>query len=255
MEAPVGDRGFTLVELLIVIVILGVLATVTVFAVRGITDQGEASACAGDLRILTTAEESHAALNAGAYADEAGLVAAGAIVTPSPLYDVMLDFDGSYQVAPAAGSTCTGTASGSGGSPLPPPGPVTPTNISFGTLPAWQYGANGNDEVVVLGRAEGEYDFLVTINDMPPTTRRVTFINLDLIADDGDIDYIMNRSRTNGVTDWAIYPDDDTTTIGNGGGGTWPSVDAYMATVVAGDPYHQLDATGFDLTDLLGITG
>ena len=35
------DKGFTLVELLIVIVILGILATVTVFAVRGITDQGQ----------------------------------------------------------------------------------------------------------------------------------------------------------------------------------------------------------------------
>ena len=42
------DKGFTLVELLIVIVILGILATVTVFAVRGITDQGKASACAAD---------------------------------------------------------------------------------------------------------------------------------------------------------------------------------------------------------------
>ncbi|MTA14881.1 MAG: prepilin-type N-terminal cleavage/methylation domain-containing protein, partial [Actinobacteria bacterium] len=39
------DTGFTLVELLIVIVILGILATVTVFAVRGITDQGQTSAC------------------------------------------------------------------------------------------------------------------------------------------------------------------------------------------------------------------
>ncbi len=35
------DKGFTLVELLIVIVILGILATITVFAVRGITDQGQ----------------------------------------------------------------------------------------------------------------------------------------------------------------------------------------------------------------------
>ena len=32
-------QGFTLVELLIVIVILGILATVTMFAVRGITEQ------------------------------------------------------------------------------------------------------------------------------------------------------------------------------------------------------------------------
>ena len=39
------DKGFTLVELLIVIVILGILATVTVFAVRGITDKGQDNAC------------------------------------------------------------------------------------------------------------------------------------------------------------------------------------------------------------------
>ena len=38
------DKGFTLVELLIVIVILGILATVTVFAVRGITDKGQENA-------------------------------------------------------------------------------------------------------------------------------------------------------------------------------------------------------------------
>lgn len=39
------DEGFTLVELLIVIVILGILATIVVFAVRGITDQGQENAC------------------------------------------------------------------------------------------------------------------------------------------------------------------------------------------------------------------
>ncbi len=46
------DKGFTLVELLIVIVILGILATVTVFAVRGITDQGQQSACEADQKTL-----------------------------------------------------------------------------------------------------------------------------------------------------------------------------------------------------------
>jgi prepilin-type N-terminal cleavage/methylation domain-containing protein len=51
------DQGFTLVELLIVIVILGILATVTVFAVRGITDQGQASACAADEKTFEVAIE------------------------------------------------------------------------------------------------------------------------------------------------------------------------------------------------------
>ena len=44
-EVEEKDQGFTLVELLIVIVILGILATIVVFAVRGITDQGQESAC------------------------------------------------------------------------------------------------------------------------------------------------------------------------------------------------------------------
>ena len=51
------DKGFTLVELLIVIVILGILATVTVFAVRGITDQGQQSACDADEKTLQTGVE------------------------------------------------------------------------------------------------------------------------------------------------------------------------------------------------------
>ncbi len=60
------DKGFTLVELLIVIVILGVLATVTVFAVRGITDQGQKSACKADKKTLEVAVESYFAQNATA---------------------------------------------------------------------------------------------------------------------------------------------------------------------------------------------
>ena len=60
------DKGFTLVELLIVIVILGILSTVTVFAVRGITNNGKKSACAADKKTLEVAAESYMATN-GAY--------------------------------------------------------------------------------------------------------------------------------------------------------------------------------------------
>ena len=51
------DKGFTLVELLIVIVILGILATVTVFAVRGITTRAQTNACDVERRALETAVE------------------------------------------------------------------------------------------------------------------------------------------------------------------------------------------------------
>ena len=50
MERKPGmNQGFTLVEVLIVIVILSVLATVVVMSVRGVTDQGEESVCTGTL--------------------------------------------------------------------------------------------------------------------------------------------------------------------------------------------------------------
>ena len=63
MENNTQDKGFTLVELLIVIVILGILATVTVFAVRGITDQGQENACDVEARTLDTAIEAYYAVN------------------------------------------------------------------------------------------------------------------------------------------------------------------------------------------------
>jgi prepilin-type N-terminal cleavage/methylation domain-containing protein len=60
-----SDKGFTLVELLIVIVILGILATVTVFAVRGITDKGTKSACDSDKKTLEVGVESYFAQYGG----------------------------------------------------------------------------------------------------------------------------------------------------------------------------------------------
>jgi prepilin-type N-terminal cleavage/methylation domain-containing protein len=65
-SSRVRDRGFTLVELLVAIVVLGVLATVTVFAVRGMTDRAQSSACAAELSSLRTATEAYFALYAGA---------------------------------------------------------------------------------------------------------------------------------------------------------------------------------------------
>ena len=58
-----NDEGFTLVELLIVIVILGILATVVVFAVQGITDTGQQNACAVGERTVQTAVEAYYAEN------------------------------------------------------------------------------------------------------------------------------------------------------------------------------------------------
>jgi general secretion pathway protein G len=108
------DKGFTLVELLIVIVILGILATVTVFAVTGITTRGKDSACKSDLKVIQTAEEANNA-NTGAYATQAELVTAGLMKSVSPNFDVAVGagtgVNASYTVTGKANGTtndCTG---------------------------------------------------------------------------------------------------------------------------------------------------
>lgn len=80
------DKGFTLVELLIVIVILGILATVTVFAVRGITNQGQSSACKADKKTLQVAAEAYMAQNGSYPADVAAMVSGGLLRDVSPNY-------------------------------------------------------------------------------------------------------------------------------------------------------------------------
>ncbi len=55
----VTDEGFSLIELLIVIVIVGILAAVVVIAVGGFRDDAEDSACPADFRNLITAAESY----------------------------------------------------------------------------------------------------------------------------------------------------------------------------------------------------
>ncbi len=57
------ERGFTLVELLVVIVILGVLAAVVVFAVGGITNTSKSSACTIEVRTINTATQAYFAQN------------------------------------------------------------------------------------------------------------------------------------------------------------------------------------------------
>ena len=107
------DNGFTLVELLIVIVILGILATVTVFAVTGITNRGKTSACQSDAKTIETAEEAFSA-NTGAYtASQQALVDAGLMHSASAKIAVTLvaataTTAASYSLAGVVATDCAG---------------------------------------------------------------------------------------------------------------------------------------------------
>lgn len=62
-EKSLGAKGFTLVELLVVVVILGILAAVVVFSVSGFTNDAQENACGAEERTLATAVEAYYAEN------------------------------------------------------------------------------------------------------------------------------------------------------------------------------------------------
>ena len=58
-DARENESGFTLVELLIVIVILGVLSGIVVFSVAGITNNSAVVACKSDKKMVEVASEAY----------------------------------------------------------------------------------------------------------------------------------------------------------------------------------------------------
>jgi prepilin-type N-terminal cleavage/methylation domain-containing protein len=105
------DQGFTLVEVLLVILVLGLLAAIVVSAAGGMTADAEESACLADQRALLTAvgryfaeQTTDVIVAADTSADgfERTLVAAGTLKTPSSMYDLTA----SGKLVVASGASC-----------------------------------------------------------------------------------------------------------------------------------------------------
>lgn len=106
-----AEAGFTLVELLVVIVILGILAAIVVFSVSGIDDKGQDAACKTDKTTIQTAEEAYF-LSHNKYGSVQELQTARLLTTLSAWHEV--DLIGTppgsdYQVKAIAGKACATT--------------------------------------------------------------------------------------------------------------------------------------------------
>jgi prepilin-type N-terminal cleavage/methylation domain-containing protein len=145
------DEGFTLVELLIVIVILGVLSTVTVFAVNGIASRGETASTSADEQTVVRAQEAYFALYSS-YGTEAELLAEGLLNRESTTHDISLVNDG---------EDYTLVAQGAGGAVTTVPAPTWPQGqvdtVVFQGMNAEQYGS-GPQVAVLINSTFGNVD-------------------------------------------------------------------------------------------------
>ena len=66
MRRPKGEYGFTLIEMLIVVVVLGLLGAIVVFAAQNLRSAAAESACRADARVVQTGVQAYK-VQMGAY--------------------------------------------------------------------------------------------------------------------------------------------------------------------------------------------
>lgn len=106
--------GFTLVELLVVVIVIGILAGVAVLRQRNLTSRARVAAASADARAIREAEAAFHA-DSGRYADLATLTRAGYAPQPSRGNQISVTLEGQGYVATVAIEEGQGGGAGGGG--------------------------------------------------------------------------------------------------------------------------------------------
>ncbi|HST66047.1 MAG TPA: prepilin-type N-terminal cleavage/methylation domain-containing protein [Mycobacteriales bacterium] len=122
-----GDRGFTLVELLIVIVVLGILSGIVLFGVARFRGDANLAACKADLSTVAIAADAYDAQTGSYPADVAALVT-GQYLKSTPAGTFA--FNGTTKAVTRTPACSDGTATAGGGGAT---GTATPTATPTGT--------------------------------------------------------------------------------------------------------------------------
>jgi prepilin-type N-terminal cleavage/methylation domain-containing protein len=142
-RAAGGDRGFTLVELLIVIVCLGVLSGVVVVGVARFRSDGQAAACQADVSTVNAAADARAAATGTYPASIADLVDGG--------YLKRAPATGTYTFDPGTATVSRAPACDDTAAP-PPSGPVAMTATDWKVVFGQATLAGSTVDIPVNGR-------------------------------------------------------------------------------------------------------
>jgi type IV pilus assembly protein PilA len=128
-------RGFTLVELIVVVAVIGILAGMSVTQILRARMVGNEAAAIGSLRAVNTAQQSYAQQCRGYAPDLPELKNAGNFLSP--------DLTGAVTVSKSGFSVTVAQASTGTPLPAPPPGCVGTTTNYYATATPISVGSSG----------------------------------------------------------------------------------------------------------------